>query len=212
MSNIRDKTLALAGIFQAASLVKQLATTGSVDQHDFDTCIRSIFETDPEQTVDVYGQVEYLRSGLTTLENQLGNDNSQRDIEVARYVISLLHLQRKLSKNSLLLSMLADGIERARRQAEHFHLLHENVLANLADVYSQTVSTIAPKIMVSGENSYLSNPDTANRIRTLLLAGMRSAVLWAQLGGSRWQILLRRRALVAEANRIRKEEITRTLH
>ena len=212
MSNLRDKTLALAGIFQATALVKNIATSGLVDQHDFEVCIRSIFETDPESVETVYGQVEYLRTGLTTLVEQLGEKNTRRDIDIARYVISLLHLQRKLSKNKTILDELASGIERARRQIEHFHVTHENVIANLADIYSETISQIPPKIMVSGESHYLSNPDQANKIRALLLAGMRSAVLWVQLGGSRWQILLRRRRFSQEAERILKEEIQRQLH
>ena len=212
MSNIRDKTLALAGIFQATALVKNIAVNGLTDKHDFEICIRSIFETDPESVEAVYGQVEYLRTGLTTLIEQLGEKSSQRDIDIARYVISLLHLQGKLSKNKIMLDALANGIERARRQTEHFHITHENVIANLADIYSETISQIPPKIMVSGENQYLSNPEQANKIRALLLAGMRSAVLWAQLGGSRWQILLRRRRFSQEAERIFKEEIQRQLH
>lgn len=212
MSNFRDKTLALAGIFQATALVKNIAVNGLTDKHDFEICIRSIFETDPESVEAVYGQVEYLRTGLTTLIEQLGEKSSQRDIDIARYVISLLHLQGKLSKNKIMLDALANGIERARRQTEHFHITHENVIANLADIYSETISQIPPKIMVSGENQYLSNPDQANKIRALLLAGMRSAVLWAQLGGSRWQILLRRRRFSQEAERIFKEEIQRQLH
>ena len=212
MSNFRDKTLALAGIFQATALVKNIAVNGLTDKHDFEICIRSIFETDPESVEAVYGQVEYLRTGLTTLIEQLGEKSSQRDIDIARYVISLLHLQGKLSKNKIMLDALSNGIERARRQTEHFHITHENVIANLADIYSETISQIPPKIMVSGENQYLSNPDQANKIRALLLAGMRSAVLWAQLGGSRWQILLRRRRFSQEAERIFKEEIQRQLH
>ena len=212
MSNFRDKTLALAGIFQATALVKNIAVNGQMDKHDFEVCIRSIFETDPENVETVYGQVEYLRTGLMTLIEQLGEKSTRRDIDIARYVISLLHLQRKLSKNKIMLETLANGIERARRQTEHFHITHENVIANLADIYSETISQIPPKIMVSGESQYLSNPEQANKIRALLLAGMRSAVLWAQLGGSRWQILLRRRGFSQEADRILKEEIQRQLH
>jgi len=212
MSDFRDKTLALAGVFQATALVKNIAVNGSVDKHDFEICIRSIFETDPESVEAVYGQVEYLRTGLTTLIEQLGEKSTQRDIDIARYVISLLHLQRKLSKNKPILDDVANGIERARRQTEHFHITHENVIANLADIYSTTISQIPPKIMVSGESQFLSNTEQANKIRALLLAGMRSAVLWAQLGGSRWQILLRRGRFSQEAERILKEEIQRQLH
>ncbi|NNF97658.1 MAG: high frequency lysogenization protein HflD, partial [Halobacteria archaeon] len=194
------------------ALVKNIAVNGLVDKHDFEICIRSIFETDPESVEAVYGQVEYLRTGLTTLIEQLGEKGTQRDIDIARYVISLLHLQRKLSRNKTMLDAVANGIERAQRQTEHFHITHENVIANLADIYSETISQIPPKIMVSGESHYLSNTEQANKIRALLLAGMRSAVLWAQLGGSRWQILLRRRRFSQEAERILKEEIQRQLH
>ena len=33
---------------------------------------------------------------------------------------------------------------------------------------------------------------TSDRIRTLLLAGIRSAMLWRQLGGNKWQIIFGR--------------------
>ncbi|MCB1807912.1 MAG: DUF489 family protein, partial [Candidatus Competibacteraceae bacterium] len=46
---------------------------------------------------------------------------------------------------------------------------------------------------------HLNRPDNANRIRTLLLAGLRSAVLWRQKGGGRLTLLLRRKALLAQA-------------
>jgi len=212
MSSFHDKTKALAGVFQAVALVNELATTGQLDTHDFETSIRSIFETDPDNVNEVYGQIEYLRTGLNTLIEQLGNEKNQRNLNVARYVIALLHLQRKLSKDKELLQKLSDGIERAKRQSEHFHLTHDNVIANLADVYRQTVSQISPKIMVAGESNYLENPATANQVRALLLAGMRSAVLWAQLGGSRLQILFQRKRLLQSADEIIQKEIRKKLH
>lgn len=212
MGSIYDKTKALAGVFQAVTLVNDLATTGQVDKHDYETSIRSIFETDPDNVNEVYGQIEYLRTGLNTLTDQLGNEKTLRNLNVARYVIALLHLQRKLSKDKSLLQELSDGIDRAKRQTEHFHITHDNVIANLADVYRQTVSQISPKIMVAGESSYLENPATANQIRALLLAGMRSAVLWSQLGGSRLQILFQRKRILQSADEILQKEIKKRLH
>ncbi len=209
---LRDKTLALAGIFQAASLVNDLASSGQVDRHDFETCIRSLFVTDPDRTEDVFGQLEYLQTGLRVLTEQLGSEQTGRDINIARYVISLLHLQRKLAKNRTMLDRLSSGIDNARRQSEHFHITHENVIANLAELYRETISQLNPTIMVNGESQYLSNPATANRIRALLLAGIRAAVLWDQCGGSRWFILLNRGKLVAEAERIREQEIRQRMH
>lgn len=212
MQKLRDKTLALAGVFQSAVLVNQLATTGNVDQHDLSTCISSTLELNPLTTQSVYGQLENLRTGLHALIQQLGDLSTQRDPHIARYVISLLHLQRKLQKRKDMINTVAEGIQRAKKQSELFGLTHDNVIANLANIYAETVSLIPPKIMVSGDSSVLSNPDNANKIRAILLAGIRSAVLWSQVGGSRWHILFKRRTIVEQAQSLLKEEMNPHLH
>ena len=43
---------------------------------------------------------------------------------------------------------------------------------------------------------HLQQTDTAAKIRALLLAGIRSARLWRQLGGHRWQLIFSRRKLL----------------
>ena len=206
MKSITEKTIALAGVFQAAALVNQIASKGVVDEHDLKTAIQSILNLNPASALNVFGNYENLRTGLYTLIAQL-NDGQQRDMNVARYVISLLHLQRKLSKRRDMLDSINKGVARAQEQVNMFGFTHNNVLANLAGIYSETVSLLTPKIMVSGESTYLSNPGNADRIRAILLAGMRSAVLWQQLGGSRWQVLFKRKQFIAEARRILDNEM-----
>jgi high frequency lysogenization protein len=44
---------------------------------------------------------------------------------------------------------------------------------------------LSPRIMVNGDPAHLNNPENANRIRALLLAGIRAAMLWRQSGGGR---------------------------
>ncbi len=212
MNKLRDKTLALAGVFQSAALVHQLASKGTVDLHDLSTCVSSTLELNPLTTQSVYGRLENLRTGLHTLIQYLGEQPGQRDPNVARYVISLLHLQRKLRKRKAMLDTIAEGVQRAKKQSEIFGLTHENVIANLAGIYADTVSQIPPKIMVSGDSSVLSNPDNADKIRAILLAGIRSAVLWAQLGGNRWQILFNRRTFIEQARRLLSDEMNPHLH
>jgi high frequency lysogenization protein len=194
-----ERTLALAGIFQAAIVVNQIATKGSADAHDLETCINSLLITDPKNTIEVYGSIDNLRTGLFGLMEHLDNSARQKPMEVARYVITMIHLQRKLMKRRDLLDILDKGIERAKQQAELYSPLHENVIANLADIYSNTISQIPPKIMVSGEGNFLNNPANANKIRALLLAGVRSAVLWSQTGGGRWQVIFKRKQFVQTA-------------
>lgn len=208
MSSISERTLALAGMFQATTLVKSVATGSEIDESNIEVTLETLFVTSPETTLDVYGNIDNLYIGLHSLIEQLGG-GVQRDMDIARYVISLLHLCKKLTKNSEMLSQLADGIEKARAQRAYFPLLHENVIANLAGIYADTVSQLQPKIMVTGDSQRLTNTTTANMVRALLLAGIRSAVLWHQLKGSRWQVLLQRKRFVQEAQYLLKEKIVR---
>lgn len=212
MSNIRNKTLALAGVFQSASLVNQIATKGIADMHDMETIVRACLNLNPKTTEEIFGSVENMRTGLYALIEQLGDKKTQKDMNIARYVISMLYLQKKLAKRSTMLEQIARGIERAKQQSEMFDITHDNVLANLAGIYSDTVSLIPPKIMISGESGHLSNRANADRIRAVLLGGIRFAVLWSQLGGGRWHILFKRRTFVNEARRLLDEEINPQLH
>lgn len=202
MGSLYDKTLALAGLFQATSLVQDIATTGKADNHDMEVCLKSIMELDPDDLNTIYGHPHNLDTGLQLIITQLGANDSKPDMDIARYTISLLHLERKLAREPHMLEVISEGVKRAKDQLQHFPITHENVLANLAAIYSETVSQIAPKIMVAGDNQYLGDSLNASRIRALLLCGMRSAVLWRQFGGSRWQLLFQRRKLCEMAQRI----------
>lgn len=199
MNNFHYRTLALAGVIRSAVLVQQLSTQGSIKDSVLRTCVDSIFCTTPDSPLDVFGSVSNLSAGLSGLIDQFGKDSNKRNIDVARYVISILFLERRLAQKPAVLATLSSGIELAIRQSEHFSATHENVIANLADLYGKTISEIGPRIMVNGEQQYLSNPATANQVRTLLLSGIRSAVLWHQLGGRRWHILFQRNKYVLEA-------------
>ena len=210
--NIKDKTLALAGVFQSANMVTQIASKGVVDIHDLETMVRSTLNLNPDSTEAVYGQIENLRNGLHVLTQHLSTGSFQRDMYTARYVISLLHLAKKLNKNTKMLDTISARLERVEDQVDMFGIVHDNVLANLAGIYSETISTLAPKIIVSGETSYLSNPQNADKIRSILLSGIRSAILWLQVGGSRLQIVFKRKAIVEEARRILEHEMNRHLH
>ena len=105
-------------------------------------------------------------------------------------------------KNPEMLNTIGSGIERAQGQVEHFGITHENVIASLAHTYTQTISTLKPRIMVQGEHVYIANDHNANTIRTLLLGAIRAAVLWRHCGGTRWQLFFQRQKIVDEAKRL----------
>ena len=191
-----EHAMALAGLFQAVTLVQQVAREGSADAEPFESSIGSLFRIDAENTDAVYGSSEHLARGLKILCQQLGKEKSLQDSELMRYAVSLLFLERQLMRSSKMLAKVRDGIDAATLQSEHFAITHENVLARLADTYASTISQLQPRIMVQGKPEYLNTPANANRIRALLLAGMRSAVLWRQLGGNRLRLLWTRKSIV----------------
>lgn len=193
MDEFQTRTLALAGVFRAAALVNTLANEGTISNDDLEISVNSIFETDPDDVIQVFGSITNLSLGFETIIKQLGKDNINRDIDIARYVVSMLFLERRLMKNQEMLNTLSSGVELASRQSEHFSSTHENVIANLADVYSRTISQLGPRIMVNGEQHHLTNTTISNKIRAVLLAGIRCAVLWQQLGGRRWHVIFNRR-------------------
>ncbi|GAA3535342.1 high frequency lysogenization protein HflD [Zobellella aerophila] len=198
--NLENQTLAFAGMCQAAALVQQVARQGTIEDKDTLSCtLNSILATDAAQTVDIYGNHDNVRLGYQTLIDQLNSDSSKKNAELTRYLVGLVALERKLAKRRDLLAMLGERIQQVKRQLHHFELLDEQVLANLAGIYSDIVSPIGPRIQVAGNPTYLQQSLVQHQIRALLLAGIRAAVLWRQLGGRRRHILFSRKKLVAQA-------------
>ena len=189
-----NRTVALAGVFQAAVLVREIARQGGCAQsHATEASIESVFHTAPDSTEAVFGSMEGVSLGLKTLRNQFRAENSaDRDMEVARYVIGLAVIERKLAHKRGALQALGEDIEAARRTYEHFGPSHANVYGRLADLYSDHVSALGPRIVVRGDEQVLREPGNVARVRALLLAGLRAAVLWRQVGGRRWQLVLNR--------------------
>ena len=194
----RDNIIPLAGMFQAGYLIYDLAHKGRTDAYEaYEASINSILITDAETTEAVYGDVSGVGYGLQLLSELFDKSNKARDMEIARYVLGVIHLEKKLRKVPSMDDRIVSGIELAKNQAASFeNPLHENVIANLANTYAETISTIQPKIMVAGEPEYLTNTATANKIRALLLALMRSTVLWLQKGGSRWDLIFQRKKII----------------
>jgi len=197
LNTITNQTIALAGIAQAAALVDQLATTGTADGAAMEASIGSILKIDSDSVIDVYGSLSGLKLGLQQLQAQM-TGYKIANAQQARYAASLVFLENQLSRRKDMLKSIQIGITKAQNQEQHFGLMHENVLANLGEIYHSTISTLQPRIMVNGNPDYLSRPDIANKIRAILLAGIRSAILWKQCGGTRWKFLFYRKKIQNE--------------
>lgn len=186
-----ERVLALAGLFQACALAQQMANDGRCDDMALQASVASVFRIDAPSVVAVYGGVSNLRLGLRNLVAQLGE--SDRDISITRMAITVIRLERSLSGRPELLEKLHEGILAAQRQVEHFGQESSQVYGRLAELYASTLSTLRPRVMVSGNPQQLQQPAIVEKVRASLLAAVRSAVLWRQIGGRQWQLLVYRR-------------------
>ncbi|WP_148254379.1 high frequency lysogenization protein HflD [Aidingimonas lacisalsi] len=193
-SPVGRQALALAGVFQAASQVDELARSGQVDERAWETLIRATTDTNPDSFESIYGgHPNNLRQGLEILEAVVGR--KQANPVVLRYGFSLLLLMNKLRKNDDMMAELGQRLSRIHGQADHFGAIHENVIASLGELYQDTLSTFKYRIVVQGDPSLLQSPMMPERVRAALLTGVRFALLWHQQGGRRWKLVFQRGAL-----------------
>lgn len=211
MSGFHDRVLALAGIFQAARLAQQLAREGRTERSAYRASLQSILMIEADDTREVYGGVAGVALGLELLRDKLTGKNEPEDLELAKYVISMLQLEGALRRRPEVAEAIRAGVQAAESQMAFFDAsgaddeAHPRLIEKLAELYTQTLSTLTPRIIVSGEQGYLSTPLIAAKVRAALFAGVRSAVLWRQLGGNRWQLLFGRSRAVREAERLLRE-------
>lgn len=198
------QTLSLAGVAQAAFLVNQLAQYGLAAQDKQLTMVNSLFLTTPKTAEEVYGSKAQLKLGLELLAELLSGDTTMfTNNEIMRYVLSLLHLQQKLSADSDMLNTIGTRIEilgshYTSRNADNL----VEIITELARLYQETISRLPFRIQVRGDMKFLQNEVVACRIRTMLFAGIRSAVLWRQSGGKRWHLMFNRKGLLQETRKM----------
>ena len=188
-----------------------MAQTGTAESEAVSSSLYSLFQQNPGSAVEVYGGVEGVRLGLMALRKQLTAPEREH-LEVPKYALTLLVLAGKLMKDRDTLGIISEGIEQAGAKLALYEHTHSNQIAAMADLYRHSISNISPRIMVKGKPLFLQNPDTQNRIRALLLAGIRSAVLWRQLGGSRLQLLFSRKRIVAEVEELLQQLLEASAH
>jgi high frequency lysogenization protein len=211
---MKDQTITLAAIFQAAHFVQQVSRTGKVDENELTILVNSITITSPENTIAVYGgELINVKLGLKLLINHLGDSSKNssdseskqtKDPELTRYIIGLINLERKLAKHPKILAQLGERIEASKRQIDHYSITSETLISSFASIYSDIISPLGSRIQVTGDPSILKQPINQQKIRALLLAGIRAAVLWRQVGGKRRSIFFSRSKIVKTAEQLLK--------
>ncbi len=202
-SQTRNQVLALAGVFQAALMVEHIARNGQTDSAEMTMAVEALLNTDPESTEAVFGSALNIRGGLKAVRDLLSRQRGSVHNDVIRYAMSLLHLEGRLRRKPDMLSQLGQLISQSQERRTYFQdPLHDAVVGSLARNYQDTLSKLNFRIQVTGNPNYLNQQRYADQIRMLLLFGVRSALLWRQLGGRRWQLLISRKRLLNGADEL----------
>lgn len=196
-SSYTQLSLGFAGMVQAAHLVYTIAQSGQIkNPNAFSASIHSIFQLSAANTTDIFFDRSHLQLGLEQSMRLLQGKADKSMAESTRYLMGMLYLEKKLSRDKQKTQLLTEKIQMTIEQLKFFSETHENTLARLAEIYVTVLGSFNHRIKIYGSELHLKNTVHVHQIRSLLLAGIRSAVLWRQLGGNRWKILLGRKKLL----------------
>ena len=193
--SIESRVLALGGMLQALAQVRRIAETGQSESEPVRVALDSVFRIDAADTAAVYGDAASVRVGLRLLRDYLANSN--RDQVLGKLGLAVLQLERRFVGEDAVVTQVQTGLRGLEAPAQRLGSAHPDVVAGLGSLYADTVSTLRPRVMVQGNPHYLGQAGVVAEIRALLLAALRSAVLWRQCGGSLWDFVFRRREMAA---------------
>ena len=202
MSQLQDQTLALASMFQSATLINQLAHGERINQAAFDCSLDSLFTLHAKSIDEIFGAGDGLIQGLKAMVAYMSGQNRSPERLIAYYVLSMIKLEQRLLKNPQLVDRVQHGLEDIEKQTSQYDMSQMAQVHKIDGLYQETISQIKPRIIVQGDQSQLSHSDNTSRIRTLLFAGIRAAVLWHQRGGSRWKLIFSRKKYIQQAEQL----------
>ena len=204
----KDQVLAFSGMFQAASLVHQLATRDSHDETALLSSALSVLRIDTDSVEGIYGGRDDLLLGFQVVTQMFGRRSDLVPRQLFQYSVAMHQLAVRIPVMSHVSEIIRGGLEDLNREfldrgdfPEDDETQVEHLYESLAGLYARSVSTLTPRILVQGSQQRLSSPATVNRVRTALFAGIRSSFLWHQLGGRRWHLLFQRRKYQFMASR-----------
>ena len=102
---------------------------------------------------------------------------SPKSIEFKKFIKDLI---RKKIDNCQENSMMATNLN--------------DLIAYSEEIYTEYIGIIRPRVVVSGKKEFLEK--NSSLIRALLLSGIRAAFLWNHYGGSKWQLMFRRKEIL----------------
>lgn len=193
MTAVANQAVALMGLLQATTQVHAIATRGITGQDDLTASLRTLFKFDAQDVLDVYGGLRGLRLGIRVANDLFVEKDFAGHVPSVRYAVELLGRERQIARDGQRMAHLRTSLEQISSDfglSEDDAVFDAGCIGAIAEVFEQTLSRDGGRIQVFGAREHLQREANVARVRALLLAGFRSAVLWRQLGGSRLRLLL----------------------
>lgn len=206
-NNLENETEALAALFLCCAQIQRIASTGYMDEAAVACVIRSLLVTNPSTIDDIYDNAA-LRTGYQALVDCLGRTSlrSLECVEITKSAFKVMELENQLERSDKLFDELGAKIDSLHdsicQECPEFlegvtsKVLDQRYIRMFADTYASIISPNFSKLIIVGQEECLRRTENQEKIRALLLAAVRSVVLWRQLGGKRRFLVFRRGAIV----------------
>ena len=184
----------MAGLLQASLLVQSLARTGHANEACFESSMKSVLVLDAINASAIFGGLQGIQMGLVAIKQGKLGSSKLHDIEALQYAMYLMQLQSNLYQDKAKFQTFSHQIERLSAVSS------DELISACSEIYTTFISPMKPQILVQGEEGFLQQDGMADKVRALLLAGIRSAVLWQQKGGGRLKLIWQRGQFVDAAS------------
>ncbi len=182
MSTIDQQLYSLAALYQSCNAISRIAWEGQYDEKEFLPLIKSILDVDSDDPLTIYQQPISLKSGFEFLKKQVVDDIFTRSSETRRYISSIKDLIKRINTSNIIDEQFRKRIDRINEN--EYEKNTDNIVLEIGQLYKDTFSQLEPRIVISGDNQYLKQDLNAARIRTALMAAIRSVYLWKSCNGS----------------------------
>ena len=185
--------LSLSALVHSSYLVNKIATTDCDCLNESEILIKSIYVIDTFDTKLIYKNKDELRSGYLVLKKILTGNTDIPLITMQKYALNMILIQKNINKISDLKISIRKKIDNYQENSMMSTNLSD-LIAYTEEIYTEYIGIIRPRVVVSGKKEYLEK--NSSLIRALLLSGIRASFLWNHYGGSKWQLMFRRKEIL----------------
>ena len=188
ISTIDRQLYSLAALYQSCNAISRIAWEGKYDNEEFSPLIKSILDVNSDDPLSIYEEPTLLKSGFEFLKKQVIDDIFTRSSETRRYISSIKNLVRRIDTSNIIDDQFRKNIDRLNEIKREKTI--DDLVLEIGQLYIDTFSKVEPRIVISGDNQYLKIDLNAARIRTALMAAIRSVYLWKSCNGSDFKFFL----------------------